>query len=420
MKNIKNRWLLAGLFLLPLVSLAQSLTLDSAFEMAKRNYPLIRQRELIQKTTQLSIENLNKGYLPQVSINGQASYQSDVTKVSVPIPGITIPSPSKDQYKITADVSQMVYDGGLTKTEKITQGLNEAVEQQKIEVELYKLRDRINQLFLGVLLFDKQIGQAALAKKDIDIGVNKTEAMVNNGVAFRSNLNTLKAEALKADQRLIELRSNRESLIKTLSLFIGKELPANTVLEEPSSPMLSKDIARPELQLYSKQSKLIDEQKKLIYAKNIPKASLFFQGGYGRPALNLLKNEFDWFYITGVRLNWSLGGLYTFKNDKRIVEANSKAVDIQKDIFLLNTNSQLIQQQSDINKYTNLVASDKEIIELRESVKTASLAQLQNGVITSNDYLRDVNAEDQARLTLITHQLQLLQAQINYQTITGK
>jgi outer membrane protein TolC len=420
MKKTKNRWLLAGLFLLPLVSLAQSLTLDSAFEMAKRNYPLIRQRDLIQKTTQLTIENLNKGYLPQVSINGQASYQSDVTQVSVPIPGINIPSPSKDQYKITADVSQMVYDGGLTKTEKITQGLNEAVEQQKIEVELYKLRDRINQLFLGVLLFDKQIGQAALAKKDIDIGVNKTEAMVNNGVAFRSNLNTLKAEALKADQRLIELRSNRESLIKTLSLFIGKELPANTVLEEPSSPMLSKDIARPELQLYSKQSKLIDEQKKLIYAKNIPKASLFFQGGYGRPALNLLKNEFDWFYITGVRLNWSLGGLYTFKNDKRIVEANSKAVDIQKDIFLLNTNSQLIQQQSDINKYTSLVASDKEIIELRESVKTASLAQLQNGVITSNDYLRDVNAEDQARLTLITHQLQLLQAQINYQTITGK
>jgi len=421
MKNIlSGKCLLLIAFFLPSLSFAQTLSLDSAYEQAKQNYPLIRQRQLIQKTAELNIENLSKGFLPQVTINGQATYQSEVTQVNVPIPGISIPSPSKDQYKITGDVSQVIYDGGVTKTEKVTQRLNEAVEQQKIEVELYKLKDRINQLFLGILLFDEQIQQAQLIKKDIDVGIKTTEAMVQNGVSFRSNLDVLKAEQLRSDQRVIELKANRTSLLNTLSLFTGKPLPQNIALEKPSNPLLSKDIIRPELQLFNRQTFLLEQQKKLIYAKNLPRTSLFFQGGYGRPGLNLLKNEFDWFYITGVRVTWPLGGFYTYKNDRQLVEVNKKTVDIQKDIFLLNTNAQLIQQQADIEKFNQLIASDNEIIGLRVSVKQASLAQLQNGVITPNDYIREVNAEDQARLMLITHQLQLLQAQINYQTIIGK
>ncbi|MDP9230184.1 MAG: TolC family protein, partial [Bacteroidota bacterium] len=161
-------------------------------------------------------------------------------------------------------------------------------------------------------------------------------------------------------------------------------------------------------------------QNKLIQAKNQPRASLFFQGGYGRPGLNFLNNEFDLFYIGGVRLNWPLGGLYTRKNEKKMVSINKNIVDIQKETFLLNTNTQLKQQQSEIEKLQNLEKTDEEIIALRVRVKNAAKAQLENGVITANDYLREINAEDQARQTLITHQLQLLQAQINYQTISGK
>src|SRR5207249_2127217 len=141
---------------------------------------------------------------------------------------------------------------------------------------------------------------------------------------------------------------------------------------------------------------------------------------YGRPGLDLLKNEFATFYIGGIRLNWLLGGFYTSRKEKELVEVNKKMINIQKEIFLLNTNSQLKQQQSEIEKLKQLTASDNEIIGLRVQVKDAAVAQLENGVITANDYLREVNAEDQARQVLITHQLQLLQAQINYQTISGK
>jgi outer membrane protein TolC len=418
--NHPKKLLLIILVLLPPLLKAQPLSLDSAYQLARKNYPLIKQRELIKQTSDLTIENLNKGYLPQIAVNGQGTYQSEVTRINIPLPGISVDPLSKDQYKITADVNQLIYDAGTIKEQKSIQQLNAVTEEQKLAVELYKLRERINQLYLGILLTDEQTKQAKLVKADLLNGIAKVQAQVENGTALRSGLNSLKAEALKADQRIIELTSNRESLVNILSVFIGVQLSKDVELVRPVPPSVSSDIARPEIELYTLQQSLIDHQDKLLTAKNRPKASAFVQGGYGRPGLNMLKNEFDWFYITGVRLNWSLSGLYTYKNDKQLININKRTVELQKETFLLNTNSQLVQQQAEINKYEQLIATDQQIIELRKSVKDAALAQLENGVIMSGDYLREVNAEDQARLTLITHQLQLLQAKINFQTITGK
>ncbi|MEP6711286.1 MAG: TolC family protein [Ferruginibacter sp.] len=411
------------LSLLPFITKAQqTLSLFEAYELAQQNYPLIRQRDLLKQTADITIDNLGKGYLPQFSLSGQATYQSEVTQVNIPIPGVKIDPLSKDQYKILADVNQLVYDGGIIKEQKNIQRLNEATEQQKVEVELYKLKDRINQLFLGVLYLDEQVKQLDLVKEDLNNGIKRTEAQVNNGVAFRSNLNVLKAEMLKADQRLIEIKSSRKGLTDVLGLFINQNLPGDVQLEKPlvEMPVMINDIQRPELKLYSTQQKLLDGQYKIIDSRNKPKASLFVQGGYGRPGLNFLKNDFSFFYTTGLRLNWSLGGLYTQKKEKQLIEINKKAIAIQQETFLLNTNTSLKQQEADVNKLQQLIAKDKEIIELRLSVKEAAKAQLENGVITANDYLREVNAEDQARQSLLTHQVQLLQAQINYETISGK
>lgn len=420
---MKKHFLLAVL-LLPAGLFAQSLqkiTLTEAYELSQKNYPAVKQKDLVKQTAAISLENLQKGFLPQFSLSGQATYQSDVTKVPFSLPGLTIESPSKDQYKLVADVSQMIYDGGMTKEQKALQQLNATVEDQKVEVELYKLKERINQLYLSILYLDEQLKQVDLVKTDIQIGIKRVEAQVQNGVAFKSNLNMLKAELLKTEQRAIEVKSSKKGLLDALSLFIGRELAAQVQLEKPvSAGIVANEIARPELKLYSEQQKFIGQQEKLITAKNLPRASLFAQGGYGRPGLNMLLNEFDFFYIGGLRLNWSLGGLYTKKKEKEQVNINKKMVEVQKETFLLNTNSQLKQQQAEIDKLQQLLVSDNEIISLRKSVTEAAKAQLENGVITANDFLKEVNAEDQARQTLITHQVQLLQAQINYQTILGK
>lgn len=400
---------------------AQSLSLQQAYDSSAAHYPMIKQRELIRQTAAYTVDNLSKGFLPQFSVSGQATYQSEVTQVKVPLPGVNIEPPSKDQYRLLADVSQLIYDGGVVKEQKSIQQLNAETEQQKVDVELHKLKERINQLFFGILYLDEQIKQVDLVKNDLNIGLKRVEAQVNNGVAFRSNLNVLKAELLKQDQRIIELNATRKGFVDVLGLFMNKELPENISLIKPAvaTSVTDNEIQRPELKLFTAQEKLLGGQLRLIDSKNRPKASLFWQGGYGRPGLNLLKNEFDFFYTTGVRLNWNFGGLYTQKREKKIIELNQKTVGIQKEVFLLNTNTQLKQQQSEIDKLNKLISSDNAIIDLRVSVKDAAKAQLENGVITANDYLREVNAEDLARQSLISHEIQLLQATVNYKTISG-
>ena len=416
--------LLTALLIFPVMLYAQepTLSLQKAYELAQQNYPLIKQRDLIRQTSDLSIENLSKGFLPQLSLSGQATYQSAVTEPKITGAGAFIEILTKDQYRLLADVNQLIYDGGAVKQQKTIQQLNDEVEQQKIEVELYKLKQRINQVFFGVLYLDEQLKQVELVKADLINGIKKVEAQVNNGTAFRSNLHLLNAELLKTDQRTIELKASRKGFLDVLELFINQELPENTRLERPKVDGLlpANEIGRPELKLYSTQEKLLGGQYRLVDSRNRPRASLFFQGGYGRPGLNMFVNGFDFFYTTGIRFNWSFGGLYTQKREKKIIELNQKTVDIQKEVFLFNTNTQLRQEQSEVEKLQRLVETDEEIIDLRLKVKDAAKAQLENGVITANDYLREVNAEDLARQALISHQIQLLQAQINYQTISGK
>lgn len=398
-----------------------TLTLEAACDSAVVHYPITRQKGLIAQTAGLSVDNLGKAFTPQLSISGQATYQSDVTAIKIPVPGFSVTPPSKDQYKLVTEVNQLLYDGGAVKNQRELQQLTAAAETEKVEVELYKLRDRVTQIFLGILFLDEQLKQVTLVESDINNGIQKTEAQVKNGVAFRSNLNLFKAELLKAKQRRIELEAARKGWLGVLSLFLGTSLPDAIELKTPESPAnISMDIDRPELRQLTAQQKAIGLQSRLIDSKNLPKASLFVQGGYGRPGLNFLDNSFRFYYIGGLRLNWSIGGLYTQKKDKQLLAISGHSLDLQKEAFLLNTQTQLRQQQAEIDKQKELLETDDEIIGLRESVVTAVKAQLDNGVITASDYLREVNAADQARLAKTTHKVQLLQAQINYQLLTGK
>ena len=407
------------LLLLPTVINAQEYSLEKVFELARENYPYTRQKGLIQQTEDINLQNLSRGYLPQLLLNGQATYQSDVTQVNIPFQGVSITPLSKDQYKATADVNQVLYDGGLINNQKALQKLSTIVEKQKIEVELHKIKERVQQIYLSVLMIDEQLKQNELVKLDLQNGYRKTEALVKNGVTFQSNLSTIEAELLKVEQREIELFSSRKGLIQTLGLFIDRDLPAQTKLLTPQKINVVTDIVRPELQLYDQQTIANEHQKKLLISKNLPKASIFGQGGYGRPGLNMLQNQFDWFYIGGVRLNWNLSNLYTLKKEKQLVDVQFQSIEVQRETFLLNTNVQLRQQKAEIDKLEALISVDKKIIALREKVKTAAGAQLENQVISASDIIREVNAEDMAKQTLILHQLQLLQARLNYSTTAG-
>jgi outer membrane protein TolC len=405
---------------------AQLLSVEDCYKAARQNYPLVKQLELISKSTSYSIENAVKGYFPQVSVNGQISYQTDVTKIPVQLPGMNIPEMDKDQYRIFAEANQILYDGGAIKLQQKLAKVNGAIETQKLEVELYKLQERINQLFFGVLFITEQLEQNDLIKKDIQLGIDKANTAVANGTALKSSVNVLKAELLKVEQRGIEQRYSRKGFLDMLSLFINKTLPENVKLLKPDVKLLKPEaepafaeIDRPELKLYQEQLSGLDEQERSIVVKNRPKFSAFLQGGLGKPALNMLSTSTEPFAIGGLKMSWPLSGLYTLKKEKAIVDVNRKSIGLQKETFLLNTNIQLKQQDAELQKLRELMSSDEEIIALRASVKKVSALQLENGAINTSDYLRDVNAEDQARQMRLLHEIQLIIAQHNKQNTTG-
>ena len=409
MKNIKYIFLL----FIGLINAQETIALEQCYQWSRENYPLIKKQELIKKSEQYTTENALKGWLPQINIVGQATYQNEVTELPIKLPNISVDPLSKDQYKVYADISQTIYDGGNIKNQKKLALAQSEIQNQQLAVDLDKLKERINQIYFGILQTDKQLAQLQLTKSDINEGIKKAEAQLKNGVIFRSNLDVLKAELVKIEQREIELKSVKQSFSQMLSYFIKKSLDENTQLQTPEKTLFTETNNRSELKLFDAQKSLIETQKKLINTKNTPKLGAFFQGGYGKPGFNMLKNEFDTFYIAGVRLNIPITGFYTKKNDLQLLDNQSQDIEIQRENFLFNQNFTEIQQKNDLDKIQNLIDKDDELITLRKSIKKASLAQLENGVITTNDYLREVNAEEQAVLTKIFHEIQYLLTQYN-------
>jgi outer membrane protein TolC len=422
---MKKGMLIGFLLSAVLPGLAQDrLTLEDCYRLGEANYPLTRQRELIQRTRDYTIANIAKGVYPQLAVNGTATYQSDVTKIAIPpINGfnISIPSVPKDQYKLYGEVSQTLTDFGINKQRRAVSRTDAELQEANLTSDLYALKDRINQLFFGALLIDGQLEQNELAVADIRTGMRKVEAAVKNGTDFNSSLNKLRAELLSTEQHSVELRASRAAYTDMLGLFINKALDSSTVLVKPAEPVATADsIRRPELQAYDLQVRSYAEQLRLTRLNLFPSLSAFFQGGVGKPnPVNFLSTSLSGYYLTGLRLTWTIGGTYTYKKERLISQNNQEMVRNQRNTFLFNTRLTLQQDNADIRKYRQLIRNDDEIVRLRESVDMASAAQLENGVISANDYLLDVNAVKEARQQRAVHQIQLLMTQYNYKTTSG-
>ncbi|MDR1226425.1 MAG: TolC family protein [Prevotellaceae bacterium] len=402
----------------------QQLTVDDCYALARENYPLTQQRGLIEKSRDYSLENAVKGYLPQLNIVGMATYQSDV--VSLPIPdnlGIDIPALSKDQYKIYGEVSQTIYDGGNVRLQRKATKTAALVQEQSLEVNLYALRDRVGQLFFGILLFDRQLEQNALRKQDLENGLKTMRAAEDNGTALHSDADEVQVELLNAGQQEVELNAARNAYAEMLSLVIGRAVTDSVILlpSDKQAPSMQKaNVNRPEMRLYDLQKQNLDVQKSQLNMLNTPKLSLFLQGGYGKPGLNMLSNDFEFYYIGGVRFSWNIPGLYTLGKEKKNIGLQQQMLDAQRETFVFNTELQVSQQHHEVQKLQELINNDSEIVQLRTSIKNTAKVQLDNGVMTSHDYIARVNAENQARQALAIHEINLMQTLYNYRTAIGE
>ena len=412
MKILKLLLLLTFLLSLP-VNAQETVTLKETQQLAKEHYPLIKRNGLIEKTKAYTLENIAKGWLPQINVVGQATYQNEVTQLPFALPNSSVEPLSKDQYKVYADIQQTVYDGGLISNQKKLAKIQSETEIQKNEVELDKLEERINQIYFGILQSQEQLKQTEITKNDIENGLKKASAQLEYGTILRSQVDVLKAQLIGLEQRQIEVQSLRKNLIETLSLFTKKDFSENTVFETPEKLLLTGENNRAELKLFTLQQQILETQKSLVESKNLPKLGAFFQSGYGKPGFNMLRNEFDVFNISGLRLQIPISGYYTKKNDLALLNTQQQDLEIQKENFLFNQNFSTIRNNEELDKLQQLIDKDEELIVLRQSIKKASLAQLENGVINTSDYLREVNAEEQARIQKMTHEIQFLFTQYN-------
>ncbi len=420
---MKNLLLLYLFFSVGLMANGQTaITLEELQQSARENYPLTRQQVLLQQSHELSLDNLQKNYLPQLSLDAQASYQSDVTKVPITIPGEEIPVLSKDQYKATLNINQTIYDGGMTHRKKAVEVAGHQVEQQQLEVELYQLRDRVNNLFFNIHLLQQNLALTELLVQELTEQKQQAQARANNGVVLPVNVDILQAELLKVEQQQIELNAQKTASLEILSMLTGMSLDENTTLVKPEISFSSETSleSRPESILFTYQHQRIEASKELTGAKLTPQFSAFAQVGYGRPGLDFLDNTFTDFYMAGLRMHWSVWDWNASNNEKQKLDIQQNIIQTQQEAFALNTNLQLSQKESEIEKFKALAEKDEEIISIRTKIKETASSQLNNGVITATEFVDELHAENQAKLNLELHKLQLLKTQIEYQHLLGQ
>lgn len=400
-------------------SLAQEVTINQVYQWAKENYPVFQQKELLKQRTKLQINSTRKAYLPNVSLNGQATYQTDVTKIPFQLSNMPIDEMSKDQYKIVGEVKQLIYDGGEIQNKVEQLQLQELLQAQEVEINLYNLRTRISDLYFGILLIDKHLIQRTYLEENIQTALDKAEVALENGITFKSSVNELKAELINSQQQRIDIAYNRKSLLTMLSELTGQSLNESTVFLMPQISAMEFENQRPELELLDLRKQLLETEKKKIEQHWHPQVSAFVQGGYGRPGLNMLDDDFQAFAIGGVRFIMPLRGFYTIKNEIEMLKIQSDWLDTEKDTFLLNTKISEEKEKSEVEKYEKMIEKDREIIDLRKDVLASAEAQLQNGVITSHEYINKLNATYLAEITRDLHEIQKLKAYYQQQIITG-
>ena len=395
--------------------LIQSQTLEECQKAAERNYPLIGQYDLIEKTTQLTMSNIQKGWLPQVSATAQATYQSDVPswpdamRPMLEQMGLDMKGLAKDQYRVGIDVQQTVYDGGVISSQKAIARQQGDVQKAQTEVTLYQVRQRVNEMYFSLLLVEDQIQLNKDLQELLSGNEKKLSSMVKHGTAAESDLNNVKAERLNAAQQLVTLESQQRMLQTMLSTFCGIDVDH---VVKPSAIEPANVNNRPELRLFDAQLRLADAQERALNAALTPRIGVFAQGFYGYPGYNMFEDMMhrDWSLngMVGARLTWNLGALYTRKNDKAKIVLQRQLTQNNREVFLFNNRLEQVQQNEEIARYRQLLANDEELVRLRASVRKASESKLSHGIIDVNDLVRDLNQENAARVQMSIHEIEML------------
>ena len=396
-------------------------SLEECRQAAEHNYPIIRQYDLIARTTELTVRNIQKAWFPQISVTAQGSYQNKVTAWPENLQGLfaqmglQLQGLSRDQYKVGIDVRQTLFDGGTIGSRREIARGEGAVQAAQTEVDLYKIGQRVHEMYFALLLLDEQLRLNADANALLRSNEQQLAAMLKSGTASAGDFENVKAERLSAEQQQTELLSQRQTLQRLLSLFCG--IPVDSI-RRPAVPNLpSGENKRPELRFFDRRLQLTDAQEKALDAQLLPQLGFFAQGYYGNPGLNLfedmMKRRWSWNGIAGLKLTWNLSALYTHRNEKSKLRVQRELIENARQQFLFNNQLDETQQSENVRRFRAIAQRDGEIIALRTAVRKAAESKLAHGIIDVNGLLREINKENTAKTQQAIHEIDMLKAMYN-------
>lgn len=411
--------LLTVLFLYTFVGNAQQkLTLDECKLLAHENFPKLRQATLYEKITALKSENYQSNYLPQLNLNGQITYQSEVIEINIPLPGFEFDPVSKDQYKVYLDIKQNIWDGGVTKAQQELERSVLEANVQKLEIDVQQLNSIVDGYFFNILLTQKSIEVLKSQLIVLEQQIEQMKKAVSLGAARQKDQMKLEVEVLLFKQKVDELKSRKQTLLMVMGIIIGKELSIQALFELPE-PVVSilQENKRPEIRYFSLQQSQLEIGDKVLTSLRKPKLFGFGQAGIGKPGFNMLKNEFSPYYLIGVGVNWKVIDWKNTKRNKMINDYNRQMISILKDDFLQKQQMQITDAVEKIAELEHQLINDQEIVKIREAITQSAQSEFQNGTINSTDYLLDLNDETRARINFELHKIQLIQAKTNLNTL---
>lgn len=407
--------------LIMMATAIQAQTLEECQLAAEKNYPIIKQYDLISQTTQLTIQNIMKGWLPQIAITAQATYQSDVAswpesmKATFQQFGINMKGLSKDQYKIGIDLQQTIYDGGTISSMRSIARQEEKVQKAQVKTNLYQVRKRVNEMYFSLLLLNEQIKLNDDVKALLLSSEKKLASMLKGGTIATSDFENIRAERLSVEQQNESLKSQQQMLQHLLSTFCGIKV-SNVQKPAPFDTTISTN-KRPEMLLFDNQLQLSSIKEKALNSQVRPKLGIFAQGFYGYPGLNMFEDMMNrkWSLngMVGVKLSWNVGALYSLKNDKAKLRLQREMTENAREIFLFNNQLEEIQQNENIKRYHTMKQTDDEIIMLRTNIRKAAESKLAHGIIDINNLLREINNENAAKIQQTIHDIEMLKEMYN-------
>lgn len=413
-------YLLLVLSLFVCVQMSAQVTLEECIALAEENYPIISKYDLLEQTKEVNLSNINKGWLPQINVYGQGTVQNDTPSLPESLTniinqtGTNIAGLNEWQYRIGADISQNIWDGGTSKVHRKIELAEDAERQAAIDVQLYAVRERVEDLYFGILLMDAQIEQVKNMQLLLQSNLDKLRIMQSNGTAMQSDVDMVEAEYLGTVQQLTQAESASQSYRNVLGLFMGKSIVGQKLVKPEA--FIPQDLmpSRPELKYFEKQLQTNEARNASITANMMPKIGLFAQLYYGYTGFDYFENMMNrnpsFNILAGVKLSWNIGALYNKKNDRMKLKLSSDNINVERDIFLFNINLQSRSQLDHIDELKAVIKNNDRIVELRTNVRKAAESQLDNGVIDATALLTKLTDEKQARLTAAYHEIQLLQS----------